>query len=59
MKKHYTVSWKMTGITEVAADSHDGAEELVNNLEDPEELVKRSIGVDFETTGASQDIFDR
>ena len=59
MKKRYDVSWKMTGQMEVAANDSMEAEEIVNNIEDPEEIIKHSIGIGFESTGASHDIFDR
>lgn len=59
MNKAYEVSWKMTGTMRISAQSSDEAEEILNNIEDPEEILKHSIGIDCEATGASHDIFDR
>jgi len=59
MKKRYEVSWKMTGMMTVSAEDSIEAEEIVNNIDDPEEIIKHSIGIDFEATGSRHDIFDR
>ena len=52
----YTVTWKITGRIEVNASSPDNAEAIVNDIEDPEELIKHSIMMDWEATGAQSNL---
>jgi len=51
MNKKYEVSWKITGKIEVAAENGELAEEIVNSIEDPAELVKHSILLESEAMG--------
>jgi hypothetical protein len=53
MNKKYEVTWKITGKMEVSAPNSDMAEEIINNIEDPLEIINHSIMIDVETTGAS------
>ena len=56
MDKVYTVYWKIVGQVDILARSDELAEEVVANIEDPNEIIDRSIMVDAEVTGSHLNI---
>ena len=56
MEKVYTVYWKIVAQVNILARSDELAEEVVANIEDPKEIIVRSIMVDAEVTGSHLDV---